>query len=149
MRTIFLDQLVSTNNVRGLLLVCCLSLAACTSQPVPVTNPLALPHVAANTLVQLENSCEDPVVDAQTLTMNEALADVFAFPYNLAMVLARTVAIFAVGVPMAVVGYEPETINGHIAYALPFYRAGPDPRVVKYHGKMVDVRYRPCEGQQQ
>ena len=69
----------------------------CTANPTPNLTPLAPYSVVADTLVWLEDACEDPLEDAQTLTPLEAVADMFALPMTMAVYTARLATYFTVG----------------------------------------------------
>lgn len=107
-------------------------------------DPWSLAAMVTDNLVQLENTCENPKVDAATYTFTEGMADVAAVPYNLLMLAGHIVAAFTVAPVMGAMGYEPEVITARIEGVFPLYRAGPDPAKVRYHDHMIDPKYRPC-----
>lgn len=113
-------------------LITCLSLSACVSQ-----GPLAPASAVADGLVSLEDLCEDPLDDAQTLTPLEATADMFALPLTMAVYTVRVAAYFTVGLGMVYAGQDAKTVVDQINYVLPMSMAGPNPDRVKYHDGMV------------
>lgn len=110
-------------------------------------DPWSLAAIVTDTLVQLENTCEDPKVDAATYTFTEAITDVFLMPVNLVMVAGRLGATFTAVPIMSVMGYQQETILSHIDWVFPLHHAGPDPEKVRYHDHMIDpqIPTLPCE----
>lgn len=88
-------------------------------------------------LVFLEDFCEKPIEDAQTLTPLEATADMFALPLTMAIWTARLVAYSTVGLGMVLAGKDPHATVDQINWVLPFALAGPNPDRVKYHKGMV------------
>jgi hypothetical protein len=107
-------------------------------------DPWSLAAIVTDTLVQLENTCEDPKVDAATYTFTEGMADVAAVPYNLLMLAGHLGAAFTVAPVMAIMGKDQQFIQYQINWVFPLYRAGPDPAKVRYHDHMIDPKYRPC-----
>jgi hypothetical protein len=108
-------------------------------------DPWAPAATVTDNLVQLENTCEDPKVDAATNTFTEGMADVAAAPYNLLMIAGRLGATLTVGLGMAIMGKNQQFIQDQIDWVFPLYRAGPDPAKVRYHDHMIDPNYRPCD----
>lgn len=101
------------------------------------------PHsLVTSTLVSVENACEDPVIDAQTYTLTEGLADVFLMPLNLVILAGRLGATFTVVPVLSVMGMQPEAIVSRVNWVLPIARTGPDPARVRYLG--INPEYQPC-----
>ncbi len=57
--------------------------------------PITLAGLATDYAVSLEDECEDPVDDQKSRTVLETVADVFAIPWNLAMVVIGPPVILA------------------------------------------------------
>lgn len=109
----------------------------CAANPTPNLSPLAPYSAVVDTLVWLENACEDPLEDAQTLTPLEAVADMFALPITMAVYTARLATYFTVGIGMVLAGKDPHATVDQINWVLPFPLAGPNPDQVRYHEGMV------------
>lgn len=88
-------------------------------------------------LVQLEDFCEDPLEDVQTLTPLEAIADMFVLPLTIAIWTVRLVAYTTVGLGMVIARKDSQSSIEQINWILPFSLAGPNPDRVKYHMGMV------------
>lgn len=90
-------------------------------------HPLLPASAVADGLVMLENFCEDPVTDAQTLTPIEATADMLALPYTMVIGTLRLIAYATVGVGMVLAGHEAKATIDQINWVLPWGFAGPNP----------------------
>jgi hypothetical protein len=100
-------------------------------------NPLAPYSAGADGLVMLENLCEDPLEDAQTLTPLEATADMLALPLTMGVYVVRLATYSTVGLGMVLAGREPRTVVDQINWVLPMPWVGPNPDRVAYHPGMV------------
>lgn len=107
----------------GLLLMVC---TACASWHL---NPVSL---AVNGLVLLEDFCDDPVEDMQTLTSLEATADLLNLPISMTIWTARLVGYATVGVGLVLAGKDAKMTVDQINGVLPWGLAGPDPDRVQY-----------------
>jgi len=109
-----------------------LSLVLLTNGCAAKPNPLMPYSTVADTLVWLENQCEDPAIDATTYTSLEAVADMFALPVIMVVYVARAVSYMTVGVALQYAGRDHQTIKEQIDWVLPMPFAGPNPDVVRY-----------------
>lgn len=114
-----------------------LFLVGCATKPIGPVSPLAPYQLTADFMVVLEDGCEDPHEDAQTLTALEATADMFALPGTMAVYTLRLAAYVTVGVGMVLAGNDAHATLNQINFVLPFPTAGPNPDHVKYHKGMV------------
>ncbi|MGE0474485.1 MAG: hypothetical protein AB7P17_12700, partial [Nitrospirales bacterium] len=112
----------------GLLLMAC---TACASGHL---TPISL---AVDGLVTLEDLCEEPIEDMQTLTSLEATADMLALPMSMAIWTVRLVAYSTVGMGMVLAGKDAKATVDQINWVLPWDLAGPDPDQVRYLPEMV------------
>ena len=114
-----------------------MAIAGCATRSVEPVSPLAPYQLAADTLVSLEDACEDPFQDSQTLTSLEAVADMLAMPINMVMWTLRLVAYGTVGLGMALSGKDAKVAIDQINVVLPWSLTGPNPDQVHYHDGMV------------
>lgn len=107
----------------GLLLMVC---TACASEHL---TPVSL---VVDGLVVLEDLCEEPSEDSQTLTTVEATADMLALPMSMAIWTVRLVSYATVGVGLVLAGKDAKATVDQINEVLPWGLAGPDPDRVPY-----------------
>lgn len=108
---------------------------ACAPSPmasIVPSGPLMPASLVANSIVLLEDSCEDPVDDLTTLTTAEAVADMFALPWTMVIMTARLAAYPTVGLAMVLSGTEARAAIDKINWVLPLLTAGPNPDLVHY-----------------
>ena len=85
----------------------------------------------------LEDQCEDPLEDAQTLATLEAFDGQPSTPIIVAMVFVRAAVHMTVGVGMVLAGKDPHATIDQINWVLPLPVSGPNPDMVAYHGGML------------
>lgn len=108
-------------------------LFSCASSPTITPTPLTPLSVVADAFVWIEDQCEDPVEDAQTITSFETMANAFLMPAVAVVYIARITAIFLVAVPIEYFGGAPVVVTiEKIKWILPYPLAGPDPDRVSY-----------------
>lgn len=100
-------------------------------------HPLMPYSMGADVLVMAENGCEDPFIDAMTLSPLEATADMLAMPYTMTIWTLRLGAYVVAGIPMALAGKDPKATVSQINWLLPMPMVGPDPDRVDYHMGMA------------
>lgn len=112
-----------------------LSTTGC-AKTAPMT-PYSLYTLPFNALATLEDFCEDPIEDAQTLTPLEATVDMFSLPIHMVMYTLRFATYLTVGVGMVLAGKDSKATIDQINWVLPVPHAGPNPDRVRYHPGMV------------
>jgi len=103
-------------------------------EPVGLTPPLAPDLTVTRGLVWLEDQCEDPEQDAQTVTLSEGFHDALMAPLNLTLLAVMTPIVIVVsivdGLRLGSAAATPANSQKRvqrIAQWLPFSFAGPDP----------------------
>lgn len=116
-----------------LIFVSIMILSGCSTTS-PITPSPLLPVTAiTDAFVWLEDQCEDPVEDAQTITRLEGLANAFLMPVVAVVYLARLTALYFVAIPIAYFGGPSVTATAEkINWILPYPLAGPNPDKVSY-----------------